>query len=81
MSTARDISADDRAEIREIFDHFDKDHNGAIDAEEFTSLLDALGADMAPEEIEVGLSIVDVDGNGTVEWAEFLAWWIDTRTA
>ncbi len=74
-------SDDDRDEIREIFDHFDKDGSGTIDAGEFAALLDALDADMSPSEVALGLSIVDANGNGRVEWREFLTWWVETRSA
>lgn len=67
-----------RAELRETFDHFDKDKNGIIDRQEFRSLLqDGLSAEMEQDEIDVGFSIIDADGNGTIEFAEFAAWWLD----
>ena len=75
------ISQEQLEEIREIFDHFDRDKNGVIDASEFRALLEALGAEMEPEEIAIGLSIVDSDQNGTVEWDEFLPWWSENRPA
>lgn len=65
----------DRAELRETFDFFDRDHNGHIDHVEFTNLLDALGAQMSAEEAHIGFQIIDTDNNGTIEFAEFLAWW------
>ncbi|MEL6177737.1 MAG: EF-hand domain-containing protein [Myxococcota bacterium] len=66
---------DELDELKEIFAHFDRDDNGVIDAEEFSQLLDALGAEMSDEEIAIGLSIVDANGNGQVEFDEFIAWW------
>lgn len=66
-------------EIQEIFAHFDRDGNGTIDASELGALLEALGAEMSPEELAVGLEAIDGDGNGTVEFDEFLAWWAETR--
>ena len=68
---------EDLDEIREIFNHYDKDNNGTIDAAEFKTLLDALGAEMSDEEMAIGLSIVDADGNGTIEFREFATWWTD----
>ncbi len=73
------LDQDQLDEVRDIFGHFDRDKNGTIDAGEFKALLEALGADMEPEAIEIGLSIVDSDGNGTVEFDEFLAWWTENQ--
>jgi calmodulin len=67
-----------RAELRETFDHFDKDDNGIIDRQEFRALLqDGLNAEMEAEELEMGFAIIDKDGNGTIEFDEFAAWWLD----
>ena len=78
---AREISTAETEEIREIFDHFDRNKNGKIETSELTDLLNALGSDMDEDEIKLGLSIVDSDGNGTIEWGEFLTWWSETRSA
>lgn len=80
MSAASRLSRDEIAEVREIFDHFDTNRNGLIEASEFKKLVHTLDAEMDPDAILVGLSVVDADGNGTVEWEEFLGWWAETRT-
>ncbi|MCK5797631.1 MAG: EF-hand domain-containing protein [Deltaproteobacteria bacterium] len=65
-------------ELKETFDHFDKDGNGIIDRDEFRQLMqDGLNAEMAPEELDLGFSLIDKDGNGTIEFDEFSAWWLD----
>jgi len=71
------LSEDDVAEVREIFGHFDRDENGVMDAGEFSKLLEALGAEMTAEEIDAGLRALDENGNGTIEFDEFVAWWAD----
>jgi len=80
MNAASRLTTDEKAEVREIFDHFDTNGNGIIEASEFNNLVSALDAQMDPDAIRLGLSIVDADGNGTVEWDEFLGWWAETRT-
>ncbi len=65
----------DHSELRENFDHFDGDNNGSIDKDEFTNLLDALGADMSAEEVTIGFEIIDTNGNGRIEYGEFFNWW------
>ena len=67
----------DDTELREIFDHYDRDHNGTIDHAEFAALCHALDPEMTAEIVDVGLAEVDADGNGTVEFDEFAAWWTE----
>ena len=81
MSAVNDLSNDELTEIKEIFAHFDTNRNGVIEASEFGALVEALDAGMDYAQVQMGLSIVDADGNGTVEWVEFLHWWAETRTA
>lgn len=71
------ISDEAMAELREIFNHFDKNQNGKIESSEFSALLEALGADMSEFEVTTGLRALDDDGNGTIEFEEFAAWWAD----
>jgi Ca2+-binding EF-hand superfamily protein len=65
----------DNQEMKEIFDHFDGDGNGLIDRKEFSKLLDALGADMSPDELAIGFELIDVDHNGLIDFREFATWW------
>lgn len=65
----------DEEELRETFEHFDRDDNGKIDRDEFGQLLDALGMDMTEEDKDVGFDIIDTNHNQEIEYREFLAWW------
>lgn len=65
----------DNTELRNTFDHFDRDHNGAIDFDEFCDLLDALNSEMEPASRRIGFDVIDGDGNGTIEFEEFASWW------
>ncbi len=65
----------DEEELRETFDHFDRDNNNRIDKAEFAELLAALGADMSDEETAIGFSVVDRDNSGSIDYREFRAWW------
>ncbi len=69
------VSEEMMVEIREIFDHFDKDSNGTIEVNEFADLLDALGAEMSAEEVRVGLDVLDTNRNGRIDFHEFVEWW------
>ena len=71
------LDEDKLAEVRETFDHFDRDGNGVIDHDEFASLLEALGAGMNEQEIQAGILALDENHNGRIEFDEFAAWWGD----
>merc|ERR1711924_299545 len=59
-------------EIREAFSLFDSDASGAIDVRELKAAMRALGFEGKNEELKKMVSDVDNDGNGTIEFVEFL---------
>jgi len=59
-------------EVREAFEMFDIDHSGAIDVRELKAAIRALGMDVSADELKKMVSDVDKDGNGTIEFPEFL---------
>merc|ERR1712184_216801 len=59
-------------EIREAFGLFDNDASGAIDVRELKAAMRALGFEVKNEELKKMVSDVDNDGNGTIEFTEFL---------
>ena len=69
------LSDEQRVEVREIFDHFDTNSDGRIQSSEFRGLLNALSGEVDEEECRLGLQILDADGNGTIEFQEFVVWW------
>lgn len=71
------LTEDQIQELRESFDHFDRDNNGHIDRSEFGELLEAMGAEMSTEEADIGFDLIDADHNGTIELEEFLQWWTE----
>ena len=62
-------------EIRENFDHVDRDGDGKIDFGEFSELMDALDADLTAEQARLGFDSLDVDHNRQLDFNEFIAWW------
>jgi hypothetical protein len=66
---------DPYAEVREIFDHYDRDKNGLIAAKEFARLLEALGMEIEEHELKIALLDVDHDGDQQIAWDDFLNWW------
>ena len=67
-----ELSEQDLAGFREVFDLVDKDGSGAIDAEEVHALLCLLGMESTPEEVDTMVREIDRDGNGEVDFEEFL---------
>ena len=66
-------------EVREIFNHYDRDKSGLIESREFARICEALGIEMDDEELAIGLSIVDADNDGRISWNDFLSWWRSIR--
>ncbi|MCP4868288.1 MAG: hypothetical protein GY898_06175 [Proteobacteria bacterium] len=64
-------------EIKENFDHFDKDGSGAIETSELLSLMRALGMDPSADDLAMAAEALDTNHNGRIEWTEFLSWWSD----
>ncbi len=60
------------AELKEAFSMFDKDSDGTISSEEFEGVMQALGLLPTKEEVEILLASVDTDGNGVIDFAEFV---------
>merc|ERR1711998_613218 len=59
-------------EIREVFSLFDADASGMIDVRELKAAMRVLGFEVKNEELKKMVTDIDNDGNGTIEFAEFL---------
>ncbi|KAF9677653.1 hypothetical protein SADUNF_Sadunf08G0129900 [Salix dunnii] len=59
-------------EFREAFGLFDKDGDGCITIEELATVIRSLDQNPTEEELHDMISEVDSDGNGTIEFSEFL---------
>ena len=51
----------------------DKDGGGTINKEELAELMDTLGIDASPEEIDMMIDEIDEDGNGDIDFEEFVS--------
>ena len=58
------LSAEEIAEFQEIFNLVDRDGGGSITAAELGELMDTLGIDATPDEIDPMIKEIDQDGNG-----------------
>lgn len=63
------------AEVRAVFDRYDYDKSGTIDAREFAKILEALGVEPDDEQVREAVAEIDTDGSGRLSWAEFSRWW------
>lgn len=60
------------AEFKEAFALFDKDGDGGITSVELGQVMRKLGNTASDEEIKNMIAQVDIDGNGTIDFSEFL---------
>ena len=72
VSIMESLSEDELNEFREIFNLVDKDGGGSISKEELSELLDTLGIDATPEEVEQMIGEIDSDGTGDISFEEFV---------
>lgn len=59
-------------EFKQAFYSFDQDGEGSIGREELGDLLEALGENLSPVEVDEMLAQVDEDGSGQIDFEEFL---------
>jgi len=58
--------------FREAFEAFDKDRDGYLTIKEISAIVKEIGQPPTEGEIKDMINEVDVDGNGTVEFIEFI---------
>jgi len=66
-------------EHRELFDSFDEDGGGTIDAPEMAKLADALGLKVTVDGAKKLIEEIDLDGDGLVDFVEFLTLLVDLQ--
>lgn len=70
--TKNKLTDEQKQEIKEAFDLFDTDGLGKIDAKELKVAMRALGFETTKEEIRKIILDMDREGNGTIEYQDFL---------
>ena len=60
------------ARLKEVFEEFDEDGSGSIDADELRNVFLSMGQDATPEEMRAMIEGVDDDGSGQIEFNEFI---------
>jgi len=72
MATEVALTNEEIAEFREAFELFDKDNSGSVSAEELGAVMKALGHTPSEQELKDMINEVDLDGNGEIDFNEFL---------
>merc|ERR1711907_283041 len=68
----KELTEEQKQEIKEAFDLFDTDGSGNIDAKELKVAMRALGFEPKKDEVKKMVNDLDRDGDGTVDFQEFL---------
>ena len=66
------LSEEKIAEFRAAFELFDRDRDGTITTKELGTVMKNLGQYLSESELEEMIKQVDLDGNGTIDFNEFL---------
>ncbi|XP_043704835.1 calcium-dependent protein kinase 10-like isoform X2 [Telopea speciosissima] len=69
---AEHLSVEEVEVIRDMFKLMDTDNNGKITYEELKAGLQKVGSQLAEPEMKLLMEVADVDGNGTLDYGEFV---------
>ncbi|KAI9335950.1 hypothetical protein BDR26DRAFT_936272 [Obelidium mucronatum] len=72
---AQTVSVMSVSRPRQLFDRYDHDGSGSISISEFKSLCYDMGYFLTDQELSLDVKLLDVDGNGTLSYDEFIKWW------
>ncbi|KAK3093853.1 hypothetical protein FSP39_021091 [Pinctada imbricata] len=72
LQYADQLTEEQIAEFKEAFSLFDKDGDGTITSKELGTVMRSLGQNPTEAELQDMINEVDADGNGTIDFPEFL---------
>jgi Ca2+-binding EF-hand superfamily protein len=70
-----ELTDEEIAELRKIFESCDLNGDGFIDRGEFHSLLRELDGDVSREECLLDFEVADTEADGYIGFKEFIVWW------
>ena len=68
----QELTQEQIMEFKEAFCLFDKDGDGCITADELATVIRSLDQNPTEQELQDMINEIDSDGNGTIEFSEFL---------
>lgn len=66
------LSDEQIEEYKDAFSLFDRDNNGIITTRELSAIMRSLGFNPTEEELQTMINNVDYDGNGVIDFPEFV---------
>jgi Ca2+-binding EF-hand superfamily protein len=67
------LSEEEERGFREIFNLVDRDKGGSISKEELAQLMNTLGINASPQELELMINEIDQNNDGEIQFEEFVA--------
>ena len=69
-----------KLELRDMFERYDKDGSGSIDRWELMDMIRSeLCEPVSDDEIDEAMKVIDINGDGTVDYDEFVEWWVVSK--
>jgi len=81
MSDTTEFSQKERLYFKKMFDLFDTDKSCAIGFFEMKNLSKHLGVELSDDLLKKSIAQIDVDGNGVLDFNEFLMWLKSAQTS
>jgi len=80
MAMTFGMAGPELAALGKTFRDSDTDHNGVLSLEEFTTMMQSveMGRGMSTEDIQNAFGAIDQDGEGSIQYSEFIAAALDT---
>jgi len=69
------MNREEIANIKQIFQQFDKNNNNIIDKKELKNLATALNQPLSSAELHDFFRSIDDDNSSTITWEEFIKYW------